>query len=259
MEATIIIAATTAALRFGSAAVAATLDLTGTVRDFRGFGIGKHTDMERAIDGLQTGKVATTLDAAGKPVFAGVENLAGSSFSTAANFAQWYRDTPGVNLPLSHTIKLDDTDTPGTFKYASNSFFPLDGLGFGNEGQSHNYHFTCEISGQISFELLDTFSFTGDDDLWVFVDGKLALDLGGVHGATTGGFDANTLAGLGLNVGTNYGFSIFFAERHRTQSNFSMTTTLALGTSPVPLPAAGWMLVAGLGAQGALKRKARLA
>ena len=33
------------------------------------------------------------------------------------------------------------------------------------------------------------FAFSGDDDVWVFIDGKLALDVGGAHGKVTGTLD----------------------------------------------------------------------
>jgi fibro-slime domain-containing protein len=245
-------------------AQAATLTLTGTVRDFKqDSSVGGHPDFERAIDNLRTGVVATTLDVDGKPVFIGPVNV--GSFTTADNFKQWYRDVPGVNQSKSHDIVLNET-APGSglFVYSSNAFFPIDGQLLGNEGLGHNYHFTYEINAKAALKLGDTFSFTGDDDLWVFVDGKRVIDLGGVHGALSSSFtvDAAFLANYGLSTGVNYTFDIFFAERHTTQSNFNITTSLALDTpppAPVPVPAALPLLASGLAGLGWLARRRRTA
>jgi fibro-slime domain-containing protein len=72
------------------------------------------------------------------------------------------------------------------------------------------------------------FGFEGDDDLWVFVNDQLGIDLGGVHGPLSGQIDMDALAGqLGLQIGGMYDLDFFFAERHTTQSNFEITTTIS--------------------------------
>jgi fibro-slime domain-containing protein len=120
----------------------------------------------------------------------------------------------------------------GTYRYNNNEYFPIDNQLFGNEGNPHNYHFTTEIHTTFTYRGGETFSFTGDDDLFVFINGKLAIDLGGVHGAQTGHVALST---LGLTVGQSYPLDIFQAERQCCGSNFSITTTLQLVSEP-PAP-----------------------
>ena len=80
-----------------------------------------------------------------------------------------------------------------------------------------------------------------------------------MHPAVSGSFSGADLAALGLNANTNYDMTIFFAERHTTQSNFKIQTTFvttpAPAPSPVPLPAALPLLLAGLGGLGAIARR----
>jgi len=111
-------------------------------------------------------------------------------------------------------------------QFNNNSFFPINGLGFGNEGRSQNYHFTLQHGGLFKYRGGEVFRFTGDDDLWVFIDGKLVIDLGGIHQSLS---RSVSLDSLGLTVGNPYRFDLFFAERQTSQSNFRMQTSILLG------------------------------
>ena len=173
-------------------AFADTVDLTGTVRDFH----ASHPDFEAEIGGLQTGQVSSTLGGDKNPVFVEPSK---PGFHGTANFNQWYNDVAVINSPDSLTITLDNTITPdpNVFTFTSSSFFPIDGMLFGNEGNPHNYHFTYEIHSDFTYLGGEMFAFTGDDDLWVFINDNLEVDLGGVHGMVSGGVDLDT---LGLTV-----------------------------------------------------------
>jgi len=193
--------------------------IVATIRDFQ----DTHPDFE-AFLGSQTGLVLDTLDAEHKPVHAAPGPTAVTS--GPANFAQWYRDVPGVNLPFQVPLPLTQVGA-SSFVFDNGAFFPLDGLGFGNQGRAHNFHFTTEIHTSFSYRGGEQFTFRGDDDVWVFVNRRLALDLGGVHGAEAGtaDFDAQAAA-LGLTVGRTYPLDVFHAERHTSESNFRIETSI---------------------------------
>jgi fibro-slime domain-containing protein len=148
-----------------------------------------------------------------------------NSVKNALSFSDWYNTIEGTNAELEGYLEL----TSGGFE--SFEFFPLDGVGFGNTpGETHNYHFTTEAHVRFGYEGGESFTFQGDDDLWIFVNGRLAIDLGGVHEPMkhTIVFDdvATELGIVVTNPATQYSMDIFHAERQTTESNFKVETNI---------------------------------
>jgi fibro-slime domain-containing protein len=194
--------------------------------------LGLHIDFNNA-NGDDKGIVEKTLGADHKPVYA---HGNGGTATTHGKmpFSQWYNDVPGVNQSktLMLTLTLQNPDPP-TYAYDNQAFFPIDNDLLGNEGFDHNYSFTVESHTTFLYQGGETFSFAGDDDVFVFLNHQLAIDLGGVHGTESASIKLDDIASqLGMTVCTNYDFDLFYNERHVTGSDLALTTTIALSGKP---------------------------
>ncbi|MFT5358035.1 MAG: fibro-slime domain-containing protein, partial [Polyangiales bacterium] len=205
-----------------------------------------HPDFQCFL-GSDAGMVETTLTD-GRPVL-----ISSDVVESSDSFAQWYRSDNDVNRTVAQTMTLLATGG-GTYQFDSESFFPLsmpldgtDAAGFiaeglemafndGNGTGAQNFFFTSEVRYWFEYSGDETLTFSGDDDVWVFVNGRLAVDIGGVHGREDGSItlsecanidpgmnNTGCLEALDLRVGGIYEAVVFQAERHTTRSQYQLT------------------------------------
>ncbi len=158
---------------------------------------------------------------------AGIVSTGG--IDSADSFGEWYRDILGTNLSTYHPITLINNGS-GVYEYLDNDFHPIDGMLLGNEGDPNNNYFTFVIDAKFTYQACagQFFQFRGADDAWLFVDGKLAIDLGGVLPLMDQHVDMDRLE---LTDGQTYRFIFFFAHRQPGQAVFDMQTNMLLDSS----------------------------
>jgi fibro-slime domain-containing protein len=206
-------------------------------------------EMDFAGDGVRLNLISPMLGSDNKPVFAsnlGCPAQQGQQtcrmdfnpdrpvMTSATTFDQWYRDVPNVNMTFERELELIEDPYTGLYEFSSSDFFPLaptEGFGITPAGQGRNFLFTTEIHLTFTYVAGQQFTFRGDDDLWIFVNKRLALDLGSMHGVADGTIDFDAQAeALGIRPGRDYAMEIFHAERHTNASNFTIETNIACFT-----------------------------
>jgi fibro-slime domain-containing protein len=238
-----------------------TVTLQGVFRDFRAANINKggHPDFEGAMPngrGLYACIAKDTLTAIGDPelnctghkVTSGAmdkhgRNIIGvkpyllsdpgdtscvmsatndAAVTSALSFSQWYNETPaamgsymvGITLTKQGNMYGFDGEPRKEFDKTVGS------------GANKNWGFTFELELDFFYDQSrhDTIECAADDAMWVYVDGKLVIDLGGAHDKMAQVFEVNRM--IGLVNGKKYQMKVFYAERHKTDSWLKFQTSL---------------------------------
>lgn len=137
--------------------------------------------------------------------------------------------------------RTNGTISQGTGGTATVGFYPLDKLGYEQSGlltktsaidATHNGSFTLRGESQFVYKEASNlyFTFTGDDDVYMYINGTLALDLGGAHGRNSKTVNLNDLDATkyGLKEGQVATFTFFYMERCSDASTFGIKTNMEL-------------------------------
>jgi fibro-slime domain-containing protein len=156
------------------------------------------------------------------------------------SFYDWYHDTD-KNITISYPMVFTKSGDNYVFDSSqTGGFFPINNKGFGNYQDNKNYHFTLEMHTKFQYKSGQVFDVAGDDDLWVFINGKIVADMGGIHETQRKTIYLDNYAGsLGLESGKTYELALFFAERHVTESNLKISTNIFVSSNNPPVANAG--------------------
>ena len=156
----------------------------------------------------------------------------------------WYADYTNESGDCNHPVSpgffpLDDFKYLDSIGLVPNPKFDWDVEGYINTGSGwyldtchHNYGFSMAVSASFKYVKGQYFEFRGDDDVWVYINNRLVVDIGGVHEKVEGAVNLDTIGQnnpkYALKEGREYPFHIFYAERSATGSNFKMRTSINL-------------------------------
>eukprot|EP00727_Mastigamoeba_balamuthi_P003537 m51a1_g13180 hypothetical protein (550) ;mRNA; f:80-2335 len=234
------------------------LSLEATVYDFPIRYGKKNQDFERTFqhddDAHEEGMVAGLLGPDGLPVYNDCrpQKSKCSTVISKDSFDEWFRSVPGTNKVFNRTVVLPYNNTTKLYELHDQNFFIADGMGYGNENVGvdwlntpesctcrkygtpdctclHNFGYCMAIHTDFLYQGPETLFFSGDDDVFIFINNRLVVDLGGLPPPLQRRLALGDAAlGLGMTRGSLYPFDMFYCERHTCNSNFWTATSLDL-------------------------------
>lgn len=238
-----------------------TVTLKAKVRDFLEYNKGGHPDFENFLpigdyDGCKDA-VNPVISESGASTGFDKDNKTPSfnydfdcspfdHFAGPEYFKNWFNDyPPDINRAFEVGLTFDIYDDC-KIRYENTNFFPIDDNApkrslnvpalepFGHLQElypEHNFGFTMEFHTTFTYirGANQTFNFEGDDDVWVFINDSLLVDLGGLHAPLRASVNLDHLPEGFLRNEKTYDFDFFFAERHSYGSNLIIESGLLFG------------------------------
>jgi len=182
--------------------------------------------------GSWIGLVQSNLGSDGLPV----STLAGEDGSriiySAASFDRWYRKPDSLSVNMGQQPgKSIDTNFP--YGFNSSDYYPMTAITRDFDGYLNNFCYTTEMRGKLTYDISENsqsptwIRVESDDDLWIFINGKLVIDRAGID-STSADY---LLRGLAHGLTTDSGvceIQIFHAERLVQNAKLRVTTSTPL-------------------------------
>ena len=159
-----------------------------------------------------------------------------------SSFDRWFSSVEGKSESYTGALKLEYQKDNAEFSFYHDEFYPLDGAEFSNgdfvneDGHNHLFSMSFAAPFMVLASGEESFDIEADDDTFVFVGNKLAIDMGGIHDVTAGHFWINengevytgigdqdlAYSGITLNKNDSSIVRIFHADRDSMNSVFNV-------------------------------------
>lgn len=153
------------------------------------------------------------------------------AITSAAYFGTWFNSVPGWSISVARSVVMKWNGESQSWRYRSEDFRPIDGALYGaSTPTERNGSFTMVINAAFDFTECDErfLEIACDGDAWVYINGKLVMDIGGLEEGDRQYLELDRVEDL--ETGTDQRIAIFYAHRSEEAAQFEIHTNLHLRT-----------------------------